>query len=219
MKKQLQQVREFQQTFNFPASDKPTIPNKKRTDLRITLIQEEFDEVVQAIETGAWIMTDKNRQNLAKELADLLYVTLGTMIDFGIDATQENYLPMSNMADPKLVQANIERLQEAIEEKSIHDAYVSLSDLAEFVYDFVERYHFIDEFPRIFDEVHRSNMSKACHTFNEAMDTFNLYEKEKDILCSKIETDNGMYIIQRLSDGKLLKPVNYSPAELGGIIG
>lgn len=210
MKKQLEQVREFQKTFNFPAAPVCMIPDVERCGLRVSLIEEEFDEVCEAIAM-------KNRENLAKELADLLYVVLGTMIDFGMPVTREGYKPMAGMARIVYGEMNIERLQEGIKDNSIREVFVSLRDLAEMVYDFVERYGLIDQFDEIFDEVHRSNMSKSCN-FKDALDTLRFYETEKDTLCHKVETEKGVFLITRLSDGKLLKPVNYSPARLGGIL-
>lgn len=46
-------------------------------DLRISLIDEEFNELIEAINYGDPVQ-------IAKELADLVYVTVGTAIAFGI---------------------------------------------------------------------------------------------------------------------------------------
>lgn len=211
MKKHLEQVRELHKTFNLPIAPVCMIPDVERCGLRITLIEEEFDEVCKAIESG-------DRENLAKELADLLYVILGTMVNFGMNAAREDYLPMRSMAVPKYIDLSVERLCDGLAENSIRDTFAALSDLAEFVYDFVEYYDFIDQFDEIFDEVHRSNMSKSCN-FNEALETLKFYEIQKDTLCTKVETAKDVFVIKRSSDGKLLKPVNYSPARIGGIIG
>jgi predicted HAD superfamily Cof-like phosphohydrolase len=74
-------------------------------------------------------------------------------------------------------------------------------------------------FLSLFDEVHRSNMSKACATLNEAEETRRFYRENKDIE-SVIESvqDNGKWLVCRKSDRKNLKSVRYSPANLVPII-
>ena len=83
MKKQLAQVYQFHQTAGSTGVPTPTkdIPEDVKR-LRIRLIQEEAAEVVQAIES-------ESIDALAKELADLLYVTLGTVESFGLGAAME----------------------------------------------------------------------------------------------------------------------------------
>lgn len=83
MKKQLAQVHQFHQTAGSTDVPTPTkdIPEDVKR-LRIRLIQEEATEVVQAIDR-------EPIDALAKELADLLYVTLGTIESFGLGAAME----------------------------------------------------------------------------------------------------------------------------------
>jgi predicted HAD superfamily Cof-like phosphohydrolase len=52
--------------------------NEETKHLRVRLIQEEFDELKEAMATG-------NLAAVAKEMADLLYVTYGTAVSYGID--------------------------------------------------------------------------------------------------------------------------------------
>lgn len=53
------------------------LPSAERALLRVRLISEEFAEVVEAIQTEDYV-------NIAKELADLLYVVYGTAVEYGI---------------------------------------------------------------------------------------------------------------------------------------
>ena len=80
MKKQLQHLREFHAAFGMPGPAEPTldVPADLKA-LRITLMQEELDEVIAAINNK------EAMPELAKELADLLYVLLGTVHTFGLD--------------------------------------------------------------------------------------------------------------------------------------
>ncbi|MDT7042425.1 MazG nucleotide pyrophosphohydrolase domain-containing protein [Candidatus Nitronereus thalassa] len=73
-----QMVLEFHKEFEIHISDIPTVPDEKTKALRIRLIQEEFDELKGALE-------EKNLPDIAKELADLLYVVYGTAVSYGID--------------------------------------------------------------------------------------------------------------------------------------
>lgn len=65
-------------------------------------------------------------------------------------------------------------------------------------------------FDKAFAEVHRSNMSKACNTEDEALDTC---EKYKDTP-AYFSNEQRPIIVYRKSDNKILKSINYSPANL-----
>ena len=73
-----QMVLEFHKEFDIHVANIPTVPDEKTKALRIRLIQEEFDELKDALE-------DKHLPGIAKELADLLYVVYGTAVSYGID--------------------------------------------------------------------------------------------------------------------------------------
>lgn len=73
-----QMVLEFHKEFDIHVADTPTVPDEKTEALRVRLIQEEFAELKEALE-------EKNLPNIAKELADLLYVVFGTAVSYGID--------------------------------------------------------------------------------------------------------------------------------------
>ncbi|GJL59573.1 MAG: hypothetical protein NPIRA03_24300 [Nitrospirales bacterium] len=71
-------VQEFHKQFEIHVSPTPSIPDEPTQFLRKRLIQEEFDELQEA-------MQDKDLSSIAKELADLLYVVYGTAVSLGID--------------------------------------------------------------------------------------------------------------------------------------
>jgi len=66
------------QTFWQDVKDKAEFPNEKIIQLRYDLIQEELDELNQAIK-------DKDIKEVADALTDILYVTYGAGHAFGID--------------------------------------------------------------------------------------------------------------------------------------
>ncbi len=78
MSSEQQMVAEFHQTFDIAKALVPTIPDEATRVLRVRLIQEEFDELQEAL-------SQRDPVAVAKELADLLYVVYGTAVSYGID--------------------------------------------------------------------------------------------------------------------------------------
>ena len=73
-----QMVIEFHKEFDIHIAETPSIPYEKTQALRVKLIQEEFDELKEALKKN-------DLPHIAKELAGLLYVVYGTAISYGID--------------------------------------------------------------------------------------------------------------------------------------
>ena len=71
-------VGEFMKTFGQEVKNKPSLSTDKINQLRISLIQEELDELKEA-------MNKKDLLEVADALTDLLYVTYGAGHAFGID--------------------------------------------------------------------------------------------------------------------------------------
>jgi predicted HAD superfamily Cof-like phosphohydrolase len=71
-------VQEFHEQFDIHISTTPSVPDEATQILRNRLIQEEFEEFQEA-------MQSKDLSAMAKELADLLYVVYGTGVSLGID--------------------------------------------------------------------------------------------------------------------------------------
>ncbi len=71
-------VGKFMKTFGQEVKDKPSFNNEKTNQLRINLIEEELDELREA-------MDNKDLLEVADALTDLLYVTYGAGHAFGIN--------------------------------------------------------------------------------------------------------------------------------------
>ena len=71
-------VEEFHETFNLPVHEWPELPNEEVKELRLALIEEEAQELREALEQHDVVAA-------ADALADLLYVTYGAAHTFGID--------------------------------------------------------------------------------------------------------------------------------------
>ena len=149
----LEMVSEFHKTFNAPILETPQIPSTERCNLRVSLMQEELNEIKEAIENNDLV-------EVVDGLCDLMYVLSGSILEFGLG----------------------------------------------------------DKFVELFNEVQRSNMSKACNTQQEALMTLSHY-KQKDGTEGYYQKINGKFLVYRASDDKVLKSINYSPANLKDILG
>jgi len=82
----------FMKTFGQEIKSKPSFSSDKINQLRISLIQEELDELKEA-------MNNKDLLEVADALTDLLYVTYGAGHAFGIDLNEcFNEVQNSNMS-------------------------------------------------------------------------------------------------------------------------
>lgn len=72
-------VRNFHLIFQRPIRTVPTLPSMEERMLRLELIEEETDEFNAALRKGDLVAA-------ADALGDLLYVTYGACVEFGIDA-------------------------------------------------------------------------------------------------------------------------------------
>ncbi|MDF1699093.1 MAG: nucleoside triphosphate pyrophosphohydrolase family protein [Saprospiraceae bacterium] len=144
----LNDVAKFHDTFSLPIEKNPIIPSEKRCELRVSLLQEELNELKEAIE-------DKDLVEIADALCDLQYVLSGAILEFGLAS----------------------------------------------------------KFKTLFDEVQRSNMSKTCKSMEEAVATQKHYMETKGTN-SFIEEKDGEFLVYREGDKKVLKSINYSPADL-----
>ncbi|MEC5158096.1 nucleoside triphosphate pyrophosphohydrolase family protein [Chryseobacterium sp. MP_3.2] len=147
----LNQVAEFHKTFNAPILEIPQIPSKERCELRVSLIQEELNELKEAI-------SDNNLVEIADALCDLQYVLSGAVLEFGLG----------------------------------------------------------NKFAKLFEEVQRSNMSKACVNQSEADETIAFYQEKGEDAFSEIAGEK--INVHRKSDHKVLKNKYYSPADLKSIL-
>ena len=147
----LNQVAEFHKTFNAPILESPQIPSKERCELRVSLLQEELNELKEAI-------ADNNMVEIADALCDLQYVLSGAVLEFGLG----------------------------------------------------------EKFVQLFDEVQRSNMSKACSNQEEANDTIEFYKEKGQEAYSEVSGEK--INVHRTSDHKVLKNKYYSPADLKTIL-
>ena len=115
-----------------------------------------------------------------------------------------------------LLAEELDELREAITEGDIVAVADALCDLQYVLSGAVLEFGLGDSFRALFDEVQRSNMSKACGTVAEAEATVAQYTA-KGVSCHYVESE-GKFLVFRDADHKTLKSVNYSPANLKRIL-
>lgn len=115
-----------------------------------------------------------------------------------------------------LIAEELKELEDAIAEKDIVAVADALADIQYVLSGAVLEFGLGNQFKPLFDEVQRSNMSKACNTVEEAEATVKHFQA-KGTDCYYHE-DNGKYLVFRTADNKTLKSIFYSPANLEGIL-
>lgn len=115
-----------------------------------------------------------------------------------------------------LLAEELDELREAIAAADLVGVADALCDLQYVLAGAVLEFGLGERFKDLFDEVQRSNLSKACHTVEEAEATVAHYQA-KGVDCHFVESD-GKFLVYRTADHKTLKNVNYSPADLAGVL-
>lgn len=77
MKDQLDLVKEFHEKFRVLISENPSLIGNDRFTNRYNLMKEEVEEYLEGAKKG-------DIQNIAKELADILYAVYGTILEHGL---------------------------------------------------------------------------------------------------------------------------------------
>jgi len=115
-----------------------------------------------------------------------------------------------------LIAEELKELQEAIENKDIIEIADALCDIQYVLSGAILEFGLGEKFKALFDEVQRSNMSKACNSVEEAEKTVAHYQSQ-GVECH-YEQKEDKYLVFRTGDRKTLKSVNYSPADLQTIL-
>ena len=116
-----------------------------------------------------------------------------------------------------LLAEELKELEVAILEKDVVGVADALADLQYVLSGAILEFGLGEKFAAVFEEVQRSNMSKACSTEEEARATVAFY-KEKDGTVCHYEQKDGKWLVYRSSDNKTIKSINYSPADLDRIV-
>lgn len=116
-----------------------------------------------------------------------------------------------------LLAEELKELEVAIAEQDIVGIADALCDMQYVLSGAVLEFGLGEKFRALFDEVQRSNMSKTCHSREEAEATRRYYREERGFE-SYVREENGVWLVYREGDHKTLKSINYSPPNLEGIL-
>lgn len=116
-----------------------------------------------------------------------------------------------------LLEEELRELKEAIDNKDIVEAADAFCDLQYVLSGAILEFGLGEKFKTLFDEVQKSNMSKACDNIHVAMQTQEKYIIEKDTI-SEIKQKGDKFLVYRKEDGKVLKSIQYSEARLSEIL-
>ena len=116
-----------------------------------------------------------------------------------------------------LIAEELKELEEAIHEKDIVAVADALSDIQYVLSGAILEFGLAYKFKALFEEVQRSNMSKACISEEEAEATVELYRHKEGTECY-YKKEGSKWLVYRTSDNKTIKSINYSPADLVSIL-
>jgi predicted HAD superfamily Cof-like phosphohydrolase len=116
-----------------------------------------------------------------------------------------------------LIAEELREFEEAIQQGDIVGVADALCDIQYVLSGAVLEFGLADKFLALFEEVQRSNMSKACNSEEEAVETVDYYQREKGVVCY-YEKVGDKWLVYRKQDNKTIKSVGYSPADLKSIL-
>ena len=134
---------------------------------------------------------------------------------FGVPIEPNPCLPDEKRSELRvaLLQEELDELKEAIAKNDLIEVADALADLQYVLSGTVHEFGMGSRFASLFDEVHRSNMSKACATRDEAEATVAHYAARNQP-AQIFEQPDGSFLVKRIADDKVLKSVNYSEPRL-----
>jgi predicted HAD superfamily Cof-like phosphohydrolase len=116
-----------------------------------------------------------------------------------------------------LLAEELKELEVAILNQDIVEIADALCDLQYVLSGAILEFGLGEKFEELFNEVQRSNMSKACLSEEEAKATVEHYKKKDNTDCYYKEV-SGKWLVYRVADNKTIKSINYSPANLTGVL-
>ncbi|GCC53105.1 hypothetical protein SanaruYs_33470 [Chryseotalea sanaruensis] len=116
-----------------------------------------------------------------------------------------------------LLAEELKELEVAILNNDIVEVADALCDLQYVLSGAILEFGLGEKFKALFDEVQRSNMSKTCKDEAEAKKTVEYYLQKDGTECY-YQQEGSHWLVYRKSDNKTIKSINYSPANLEGIL-
>lgn len=220
-------VRTFNNIFNCLMYNEFTDEVFEDTDLislAFDLINEEVDELISAI-------IDRNRIKIIDAICDIMYTVYGAVMSFGISEQQIEY------------RINILQRYDIYTETNLDFFGVAANSLRDDLKFYIDKRDksFIEctlaglinlsinlgkslgldssQIIQAFDLVHETNISKICHTEEEAIQTVSYHQerfsgKTDNSASYRKSFDGTYYIVYETKNGKILKPLGYKSVDL-----
>jgi len=115
-----------------------------------------------------------------------------------------------------LLREELKELEQAIAAGDMVEIADAFCDLQYVLSGAILEFGLWGHFKVLFEEVQRSNMSKACQDLAEAEATMEHHQLQ-GVECF-YEKNGGKYLVYRKGDRKILKSIHYSPANLERIL-
>jgi len=198
MQDQYNMVIEFHQTFGHPVRtklDATLIENLDLVNFRINLIEEEIKEFQKA-------ELDNDKKEMLDALCDIQYVLYGAQIVLGIPIEFERSNDLVSFDEALF------RLKMARDDKSFSDFWSALMDVQTCLENTITRCNWSNIFNLAFEEVHKSNMTKACLSKKQALLDKDYREKEMGIKVI-IEKIGNYWVLKNKETTKVVKAVNW----------
>lgn len=116
-----------------------------------------------------------------------------------------------------LLAEELKELEESIGAKDIVGIADALCDIEYVLSGAILEFGLGEKFKSLFEEVQRSNMSKACKSEEEAIRTVQYYKDKDGTECYYLK-GGDKWLVYRKSDNKTIKSIGYSPADLESIL-
>jgi predicted HAD superfamily Cof-like phosphohydrolase len=222
------QVKEFHETFGHPINNELQTDifdnDMKLVNFRLSLINEEIKELNDAYKL-------KDKVEIIDALGDILYVVFGMCLVFGID--YDTYYDYNTTYD-KNKKTNLDyflvnddtnflmfldmyfnNLKSSCENKNMSSVITQTCEIVLLIFIFCNSMNI--NIIEIFNEVHRSNMSKVCKTKEVAEKTVQYYlenEKRYEKPSYRLSNNETYYIVFDEKTGKILKSIYYETPQL-----
>lgn len=151
---EIELVKTFHQKYNIPILDNPSKIKLERVQLRITLLHEEIKELIEAD-------SDNNIQEIAKEVCDVHYVLLGTVLELGYYTDFEHKTAFEKITKQEQKADCLNQIQTNFQVFKTDWSKTNLEKLLWAVEAYIYSVGLNDVYHAVFKAVHCSNMSKG----------------------------------------------------------
>lgn len=214
-------VKEFMITMGQEVLTTPKLPTLKLAELRYALIAEEVEELTVALKNDDHV-------EIADALADILYVGYGAYAAFGIEPGELEFhdgpwdlvpveLPTAGeaMTTINTMNQHLELFKHGYSHDRIDLICKGIDNIIDHAY--LLAFEMGIDLYSCFNEVHSSNMSKACKTYADAQISLQFRQNAEATAANYADAQvvqSGNYFVLRKANGKILKGMDYFEPDL-----